>query len=193
MQAQCRRCALALPQATQSTVVCGDCLNSRHAIDQAWAAFVYTGPIKALIRQLKFHHGIAAGQSLSAAFCEQACSIDLATVDLLIPAPLHLSRLRERGFNQALELSRDWAAQHQLDIRNDLLLRTHATQVQAKLNARQRFANVSQAFSCRETLHGESVVIFDDVMTTGATMKAMAKSLKQAGAGHVIAVALARA
>ena len=190
LQQQCRRCALAL--VTQAEV-CGQCLRQAHAIDAAWAGFRYQDAVKSLIRSLKFQGCLSAGQSLSQLLARQYCPLDFSQADIVIPAPLHLSRLRQRGFNQALELCRDFAAVHGLDIQHHMLKRIQPTQEQAKLNARQRQANVALAFACQEELSGQCVVLFDDVMTTGATMKAMAKTLKAAGARQVIAVAAARA
>lgn len=188
---QCPRCAAALPGS--SGQACGRCLQQPHAIDQAWAGFAYGPVIAPLLRQLKFSHQLAAADSLGRLLARLDCPLNLSQVDMLIPAPLHLSRLRQRGFNQALELCRPLARQQQLDIRRDVLWRTHATHEQSRLSARQRQRNVAQAFTCRSRLQGEHVLLFDDVMTTGATMQAMAQCLKQAGAGQVSAIAVARA
>ncbi len=189
----CPRCALPLPHALATPTICGGCLQRPHAIDQAWAGFRYGEVCASLIRQLKFSHQLAAAQCLGRALAQLPCPLGLAQDTLLIPAPLHLSRLRQRGFNQALELCRTFAQTHTLEIDRDILIRQHPTQEQTRLNAAQRRRNVHQAFVCRRPLKGESVLLFDDVMTTGATMKAMAQTLRQSGAGHISAIAIARA
>lgn len=182
---------MALQDATSD--ICGQCLQQAPEQQRSWAAYHYQNPLRKLISDLKFQHKLHIAQCLGTQIA-RLCPTELTPANrLLVPAPLHLQRLRERGFNQARELSRPLARERQLETVHDLLIRCRATQEQSRLNARQRKRNVSQAFACREKLNGEAVILFDDVMTTGATMQAMARCLKAAGAGEITAICVARA
>ena len=118
----------------------------------------------------------------------------LDAADLVIPMPLSAKRLRERGFNQALQLAR-----HLAPDKTDatLLLRIRHTPPQTDLHRAQRLANVQNAFAIEplrvQALAGKRLVLVDDVMTSGASLHAAARVLRQAGAAHVTALVLARA
>lgn len=185
---QCRHCAL--PLARDSA--CGRCLQQPSPLDQAWSGFAYAPPLDQPLHALKFHGQLGLAPVLGELLAALPPRLDLAGIDMLIPSPLHPQRLRSRGFNQALELCRPLARRHQLEIRRDILQRVHPTREQSRLNASQRHRNVRHAFACRQPLNGEHVLLFDDVMTTGATLFAMARTLKSAGAAKVSAITLAR-
>ena len=110
----------------------------------------------------------------------------------LIALPLHPARLRERGFNQAVEIARPIAKQFQLPLEIDTLQRIKNTEHQARLNANARWQNMRGAFVYAGDLSGQSVAIVDDVMTSGASLNAAAKALKLAGAIEVQAWVIAR-
>lgn len=113
---------------------------------------------------------------------------------LLLPVPLHRRRLRQRGYNQALELARPLAAAHGLALRCDLLQRVRPTAAQSELGAAARRANVRHAFALAEGAHlPPHVALVDDVLTTGATLAACTRVLHRAGVRRVEAWALARA
>ncbi len=111
-----------------------------------------------------------------------------------MPVPLHRSRLRERGYNQALELARPLARRLGVPLRHDLLIRTKSTAAQSELDAPTRRRNVRGAFGLRaEAPLPAHVAVLDDVMTTGATLAECARVLKRAGVARVDVWALARA
>jgi ComF family protein len=118
---------------------------------------------------------------------------DLQQVDALIPVPLHSTRLRQRGFNQSLLLARQVGCLTGVEVKESLI-RTRRTDAQVNLGAEQRMANVAGAFAV--DLHipvaGLSVVLIDDVVTTGSTLSSCAEALINAGATSVKAVSLAR-
>ena len=115
-------------------------------------------------------------------------------VDVVVPVPLHASRLRERGYNQAALLACELAQQAGLAIDEETLVRKHATAPQVELNAKQRKENVRDAFCCSgNALAGKRVLLIDDVCTTGATLEACAVALCENGARSVQALTLARA
>lgn len=113
---------------------------------------------------------------------------------LIIPVPLHRSRLRERGFNQAVLLGSVLSHQLSLSIMTNVLGRTRPTEPQIELPAAERRLNVKGAFAVTrpDSVAGKRVLLLDDVMTTGSTMDECAKELKKAGAAAVIAVTIAR-
>ena len=119
--------------------------------------------------------------------------MDLQPIDLLVPVPLHPSRLRYRGFNQSLLLAQYVGALLGVEVR-DALERTRRTDAQASLGAEQRQANVAGAFAARPdaAVAGLSIVLVDDVITSGATLSACTGELRQAGAKSVSAVSIAR-
>jgi ComF family protein len=114
--------------------------------------------------------------------------------DVIVPVPLHPTKLREREFNQAERLADRLGAATQLPVNKRLLRRVVATRTQALLKRPERLANVRNAFAMRDgqRLNGERIVVVDDVFTTGATTSACAKVLRSAGAGEVCVWTLAR-
>jgi ComF family protein len=119
--------------------------------------------------------------------------------DLLIPVPLHRRRRRERGYNQSALLAQQLGQATQISIRQDVLRRHRYTRSQTRLNAQERSQNVRGAFSCRDpqsaaqAFAGKRLLLIDDVATTGATLRACARVLKDQGALSVWALTLARA
>jgi len=116
-------------------------------------------------------------------------------IDLVMPVPLHVTRLKERGFNQALLLAHRISETHHIPFSCDNLCRTRPTRPQVELTGAERIRNVAGAFMLRqpEAVVDRNVVLIDDVFTTGATMNECASVLKHAGAKHVTAFTLARA
>ena len=123
----------------------------------------------------------------------EMCIRDRQAADLLLPLPLSPQRLRERGFNQALELARELAPDK---TRADLLLRLRDTPAQSSLPLHRRLRNVQDVFGlaagAERALQGRRLVLVDDVMTSGATLYAAARLLRAAGADHVTGLVLAR-
>ncbi len=113
--------------------------------------------------------------------------------DCLVPVPLHPTRYWQRGFNQSLEIARFIATRLRLPLRPELCRRTRATPPQRNLNARQRHRNPHGAFAATKATQGLDIAVIDDVMTTGATVREVAETLKRAGAGRVEVWVLARA
>jgi ComF family protein len=106
---------------------------------------------------------------------------------------MHAKRLRQRGFNQALELSRFFASHYQLPLNYSHLIRSRHTNLQAGMNAKERQKNVQQAFKLKHILPYEHIALIDDVMTTGSTVNEAAKVLKQHGVKQVDVWIIARA
>lgn len=185
----CARCALPLASAAAE---CGRCQRRPPPWDAAWAPFRYGWPLDRLESRFKFAAELAAGRVLSALWQREPMPASLPS--LLLPVPLHTARLRQRGYNQALELAKPLARAYGLSLRHDLLLRQRATGAQTELDARERRRNVRGAFALRPgAVLPAHVALLDDVMTTGATLAECARVLRRAGVARIDVWALARA
>ncbi|MGB9082149.1 MAG: ComF family protein [Desulfuromonadaceae bacterium] len=174
---------------------CGACLAHPPRFDTARAHFLYEGAIRDLIHSFKYNQRTHLRYPLALLALE---GVDGFLADqapqLIVPVPLHRSRLRQRGFNQAVLLGRVLSRQLSLAMLPDTLVRTRPTEPQVDLSAAERRLNVKGAFSVPrpDRVEGKRILLLDDVMTTGSTMNECAKELKKAGAGMVIAVTIAR-
>lgn len=185
----CARCALPL---AVPAALCGECQRRAPPWESAWAPFRYGWPLDRLESRFKFGRDLAAGRTLATLWQREAAPLPLPR--LLLPVPLHTGRLRQRGYNQALELAKPLARHFGLSLRHDVLLRQRGTIAQTELDAVTRRRNVRGAFAVRAaTVLPAHVAILDDVMTTGATLAECARVLKCSGAQRVDVWALARA
>ena len=180
----CSLCALPTP----AGATCGECLCHTPNFDATYAALVYAYPLDGLVQAFKYGHQLA----LSDYFARRMCVAPPPRADVMMPLPLSMQRLRERGFNQAAELAKPLARALRMPLDMASPLRVTDTAAQASLPWKQRRANVRHAFECRADLSGKSVVVIDDVMTTGATLDEFAATLKRQGAVRVTNWVLAR-
>ncbi len=183
----CGRCALPLGEGAQ----CADCAHGAFAFDAAIACFEYRFPVDRLIQRFKYAGDLAVGRWLALQLADRAAREPRP--DLLVAPPLSQARLRQRGFNQALEIARVVARRLRVRCDARVVSRRRETRPQAALGRRERRANLRGAFACRSPLEGLRVAIVDDVLTTGATADAIAGALKAVGASSVSAWAVARA
>lgn len=183
---QCPRCALP----TSAGELCGHCLQQAPAFDRALAVFTYDFPLDALIQALKYGHQLAILAPLAAALAQQAQAAPRP--DILIAMPLHPLRLRERGFNQALELAKIVAKNLAIPLLPHGAQRIRATAPQVGLPWKQRAQNLRGAFACSLDLQGKHVAIVDDVMTTGTSLEELALTLRRQGAKEISAWVVAR-
>ena len=191
----CARCALPLP-ATEADDdrVCGDCQQHPPAFDRLVAPFRYAYPLDGLVTRFKFHHDLASGVLLADLMAESWRDDRTPRPELVVPVPLHTRRLRERGYNQSLELARRLAPALGLPIDTAALTRRRATLAQTELDARARHRNVQGAFDAEASrIRDRDILLIDDVATTAATLNECARILKQAGARTVHAAVIARA
>jgi ComF family protein len=187
---QCIPCCpcCALPSATGE--ICGRCLHSPPHFDATLAAYRYDFPVDKLIQSFKYAHRLALGDYFGRQLAQLAAPL---AADLIVPLPLHDARLRQRGFNQALELARPLARARRLPIDATSCRRVRDTPAQAGLAWRERTRNLRHAFACSTDLSGARIILIDDVMTTGASLDECARTLKLHGAATVTALVLARA
>lgn len=183
----CACCALPLPE---PGALCGQCLRHAPPWQAAWVPFRYAWPLDRLETRYKFSASLAAGRALTALWRER---LPPELPQAIVPVPLHRSRLRQRGYDQALELARAIARDVRRPLRADVLWRRRATTAQSTLDAAARRRNVRGAFALRagDDLP-DHVALFDDVMTTGTTLAECARVLMRAGVTRVDVWALAR-
>jgi len=193
--------------AEKGQLLCGACHRGEHNFDRAASYGLYRGDLRAVILQLKFGHRERLGARLGALLVQVWLRVvppelTAGELPLILPIPLHPSRQRERGFDQAELLARGLtralrrdSTTRSLRVESGCLRRTRATAPQSGLSLVARRENVRGVFAVTEPrrVRDRVVVLVDDVMTTGATLSACAASLKKAGARRVLAVTLARA
>ncbi len=172
---------------------CGECRQSPPLFDQALSTGQFEGPLREAIHQFKYRPCRSLGEPLGDWMAKRVRL--LTTTDLIMPVPLHIKRLRQRGFNQALLLAHRVSVCHKTPLSYDNLARVRPTQPQVELRGSERIKNVEGAFALRrpEQIQRKSIILIDDVFTTGATMNECASVLKHAGASQVTALTLARA
>lgn len=185
----CSRCAEPLPGA-QDQALCGRCLRHPSPFDQVLAPLRFAAPVDQLIHAFKFRNDLAAGRLLGRLLSP---TVAARHPDLLLPVPLHDRRLRERGFNQSLELARQLSRGHRIPLASQLLVRRRDTSPQHTLPATARRANIRGAFELQGPLPGSHIAILDDVMTTGETMAEISRVLRRAGATQIEVWVVARA
>ncbi|CAL7963392.1 competence protein ComFC [Gammaproteobacteria bacterium] len=191
----CTRCARPLPE---GQTVCGACLNNPLPfLIRTFALFYYQTPIKQLMLSLKFNsHLVSAkilGDLLASYLCHQYKNQE--EPEVIIPVPLHFTRLRERGYNQALELVRPIAKKLKIPIDKSSTKRIKNTIAQALLPAKKRVQNIKQAFDVNEEeiRHYKHVAVIDDVITTGNTATELCKILYQNGVNKIDVWCVAKA
>lgn len=189
----CQYCGSALPT---TYAICRQCQYHRLYLSGLRAVSNYEEPLRSYIHALKYDGNKRLAKPLGHLLA-QTCINYRLRADAIVPVPLHRSRQKERGYNHAHLLAEVCAAQVNIPLRNDIVIRHRDTSAQVGLTASQRQQNVAGAFSCTPAfttgaLHGRTILIIDDVCTTGATMEACAAPLFAAGAKAVCGLVLAR-
>ncbi len=187
----CPRCALPLPA---PAALCGRCIRRPPLQSITLAPLRYVEPVDQLLLAFKFGQRLAAGRLLSMLIAEHTrLPALLAGVDLAVPIPLHRQRLRERGYNQALELLRPLLQGRAIPLATAALSRNRSTVAQTGLDAAARRRNLRHAFSVDPAcVAGRTVLLVDDVITTGSTVAEATRTLLRAGAAEVRVLAAAR-
>jgi ComF family protein len=182
----CPVCALPTPAAE----VCGACLKKPPNFDATKAVFRYEFPVDKLVQSLKYAHRLASADFLGRILAQH---VPDHTFDVILPVPLARLRLAERGFNQTIEIARRLAGHMRLPLETQHIRRRVDTTPQVALPWKDRAKNIRHAFECDIDLTGKSILVIDDVMTTGATLNELAGTLKACAAERVGNLVLARA
>lgn len=186
----CTRCG----RAVVSDGVCARCRTSPLRIERIRAATYLEGVLRQAVHLLKYSGRTALAAPLGEMMAAYWTRHPMPA-DVVVPVPLHVSRLRKRGYNQAALLARALAQRTGLAVDERTLMRQRATAPQVELGAEQRKENVRDAFCCSgDSLAGQRVLLVDDVCTTGSTLEACAIALREQGGVHSVqALTLARA
>ena len=172
--------------------LCGWCESSRPGMDRVIAPYVMDGPVREMVHRLKYHN-LKAAAPYMARLMAARLEARSETPDIIMPTPLHPRRERSRGYNQAGLLAKELSRITGLKLDSRALIRSADTAPQVELkDGQERRQNVQGAFECRADMAGRSILLVDDVVTTGGTASACASALKAGGAGAVTVLALAR-
>lgn len=191
----CKRCGVVLKSGGAYCYACRGSKAKKYTCKMIRSAFIFNTSSRALVHGLKYKQAdyLAAfiGESMFKQFAQYP---ELAEVNLIVPVPLHPRKLRKRGYNQSELLARSFSLQLGLESNAACLIRTRDTASQTKLNRQGRLANMSDAFACIApgVVKGKTILLIDDVATTGATLEGCARALRQAGAKKVLAYTFAR-
>lgn len=185
----CSLCAL--PLTANEHGLCGACLKHPPPLDGSLIPFRYAAPLDHLLLGLKFSQQLANARLLGGLMADTIGERVITLPDGIIPVPLHAARLRERGYNQALELARPIAQRLAVPLCEGLVVRQKHTAAQSTLEKGARRRNIKGAFEVRGELPAH-IAIIDDVVTTGSTVNELARALRRGGAKQVVVWACAR-
>jgi ComF family protein len=193
----CQQCGISLESImmqAEKSMLCGQCLANPPPFAKTYAAFTYQIPITQLIAQLKFNQNLTCGSVLSELLLKFLRSKyqQYDWPEAIIPVPLHPKRLAERGYNQAIELANPLEKSLNIPVYFDLCARIKQTLTQTAASAKERRANLKNAFTVVKPHHLTHVAIVDDVLTTGSTVTALAKALKNSGVKRIDVWAIAK-
>lgn len=182
------------PYATGADHLCGTCLQNGYDFDLARSLLLYQSPTAELILRLKYSGQLSGLRTLGTLAAGSACLAALAPPDYIVPVPLHAQRLRQRGYNQATLLAQSCFPQWQNRIRLNVLIRKRLATPQSQLTGKERRCNLKNVFSLSPgvVLEGKTILLVDDVLTTGSTVNECAKVLRRGGAKRIEVFTVAR-
>lgn len=192
----CKKCGVPFLTTMGDDHLCGPCINDPPLFTAARAATLFDGPVRGLVHRFKYNGRFQHSRPLALLAARRlAPFVDQFSADLLVPVPLHVKRLRQRGFNQAVLLGELIAREWRLPLSRRNLRRIRWTEPQINLSATERVANVRGAFRVEDPalVRDKRIVLIDDVYTTGSTVAECARALFKAEASAVIVVTIARA
>lgn len=183
----CSKCGA--PLVSDESIICGECLKEEPVFEYARSFGLYHDPLRKGINLLKYH----GKKRLSRPLSEFLIRAGLPEADSVIPVPLYHKRLRKREFNQSALISKYIAEEMKSRLLLDCLVKVRDTLPQVGLRYKARVNNIKGAFkvSNNEFIKDRSIILVDDVVTTGATIRECSRTLKKAGAGKIYVVSLA--
>ncbi len=184
----CRVCALPLTGGR----LCGACQTHPSALDKVVAPMIYRQPVDRIVCELKYRERLSWARTAAELIVEIIRQRDEAMPDFLVPVPMTLRAVRRRGFNQSAYIARLVGRRLRIKTRGGIIVKHRETERQSNLSYRERQSNLRGAFEVLKRPVGQSIVLIDDVVTTGSTANELARVLKKAGAAEVSAWAFAR-
>ncbi len=178
-------CVFCLESIASAKILCGECENFlpgnpnliSHGFEQLIAPYSYQKPISQIITDLKFNGKLKYAQLLGELLAQKIIQSGGPLPSLIIPVPLHPSRLKERGFNQAIEIAKVIGKNLRIPVDTESVIRLKNTQAQSNLKSKDRQKNVENAFKLNKKIKATHIAIVDDVLTTGATIRALLNAL----------------
>lgn len=180
----CLQCGL-----VANNLICGHCLKQPPHYDRTHAVFNYIYPVAAILQHYKYRHVLHISQVMGEFLADKIIG---KPIDALIAMPLHPNRILNRGFNQSLEIAKIVAKISGIPLDIASCHRVIDTPPQASLPLKARVNNIKGAFKCTGDFAGKRIALIDDVMTSGASLDELAKSIKKAGAAEVHCFVIAR-
>ena len=193
IESACLQCAIPLARHSGDQLKCGQCLRKAPLFDGSVSLFRYAEEAITLIHQLKFNEKLAYSRLLGSMLADAIDKNNIELPDCILPVPLYKKRLRQRGFNQSLELARPIANRFNIHVDVHSVKRVRDTQSQTGLDKKQRRINMRGAFHVVHTINAKHVAIVDDVVTTTSTTNELACILKKSGIERVDVWSIARA
>lgn len=178
----CQHCGMPL---TKTNLICGKCITNPPPYSQLIAPFLYKNPLDHIVSALKFHNKLTYTELLGTLVAAELPKRIQHMPEIIIPVPLHKGRLKERGYNQALEIAKPISRLLQIPIDYRSCMRHKLTQAQTGLTIGERKLNIKNAFQIQRDFSAKSVAIFDDVVTTGSTANELCNVLKSYGVKHI--------
>ncbi|MFA5271683.1 MAG: ComF family protein [Candidatus Omnitrophota bacterium] len=178
----CKLCSRAF--SPKKKPICGKCKSANLPYEQLICITAYKEPIASLIHLFKYGNYSYLSDTLSVLMIQHLIRIglDLSKYDIITPVPMHKAKLRERGYNQSELLAKIIAKHFNISLRNDIISVKSIRPQQAKLSGRDRKENLKNLFEVKENMEGKSVILIDDIFTTGQTVKECSYALKNKGA-----------
>jgi ComF family protein len=192
----CPACGTPFPDPEGTDHLCGDCLTAPKPFAFARSVAAYEGILLETIHDFKYRHDTGLGAGLGKMLSGYSHTLmDMQGYSMIMPVPLHIRRLRERGFNQSLILAKALAARHDIPLDFITLRRERDTPPQTLMGRKERQANIKGAFGVanKERVKNQHILLIDDVYTTGSTLAECARALLKSGASRVGVLTLARA
>jgi len=193
----CPKCGTHIENINSGIELCRDCQKKELYFDKAYSVFAFEGVLKELIHKFKYSNKTMLAKVFAKMIFDFAMNfnIPLSDYDIMLPVPLHSTRLREREYNQCEILARQLQRFLHLEISTKDVARIKHTRSQITLDKTARWENIVGAFKIKnnQTFKNKNVLIVDDLITTGATASELAKTLKESGAKMVSVLTIAKA
>jgi len=190
----CEICSAPVDREEELTI-CSRCRDFRPSYDRAWSLFVYDGALKKAVLDFKYN-GVSRLHNIFGELIFERLKRELkgTEIDAVVAVPLHPSREKSRGYNQALLLARSSASMISLPVLESELVRVRHTDSLSDLGRKERYSSLEGVFSLQKkiSLTGKKILLVDDIITTGATFHQCSRILKEGGASHVYGITVAR-